>query len=134
MTRSQPEVLLKALSDLEKNMKAAPGLERRSFPRVPARGEGELLAIDQLRPKEPIPIQIREVGWGGCGFICQEPLEEKSRWLAILLHQGQQVAQQMLVVRYCSRVAGGLWLVGTQACVDNGVVTLLGLDHQQLDR
>ena len=132
MSRNEPERLLKALSDLEREREEHPGIERRWYPRVPTRGEAELLAIDQVRPKEPIPVQLRDVAWGGFGFICQEPLEESSQWRAIFLQRGQQVAQQTLMVRHCSRVAGDLWLVGSQTCVDNGVVTLLGVDRSRL--
>ncbi len=134
MTRTAPAALLKALNELEKGYDESPGTERRAFARVPARGEGELSAIDQTRPRSPIPIQLRDVGWGGFGFICQVPLEPRSRWRAVFLLEGQQVAQQTLSVRYCSRVAGDLWLVGSQVCVDNGVVALLGVDRGQLDR
>ena len=86
----------------------------------------------QLRPKEPIPIQLRDIGWGGFGFICQQPLEEGSQWRAIFLQRGQQVGHQTLMVRHCCRVAGDLWLVGSQTCVDNGVVALLGVDRAEL--
>ncbi len=131
--RHAPEKLLRALSELERARSESPSMERRSFPRVPARGEAELLAIDQTRPKEPVPIQLRDIAWGGFGFICQVPLEECSHWRALFLQRGQQVAQQTLIVRHCTRVAGDLWLVGSQACIDNGVVALLGVDRIQLD-
>jgi len=132
MSSQESERLLRALSDLERERNEKPDAERRWFPRVPARGEAELLAIDQTRPKEPIPIQLRDVGWGGFGFICQEALEEGSQWRAIFLQRGQQVAHQTLLVRHCARVAGDLWLVGSQTCVENGVVTLLGVDRGRL--
>ncbi len=133
MSREAPERLLKALTQLEQRREANPGMERRCFPRVEARGEAELLAMDQTRPKEPIPIQLRDVGWGGFGFICQEPLEQGSQWRAIFLQRGQQIAQQTLVVRHSARVAGDLWLVGSQVCVDNGLVALLGVNRQSLE-
>ncbi len=134
MSRHAPDKLLRALSELERARNESPSMERRAFPRIPARGEAELLAIDQTRPKEAVPIQLRDIAWGGFGFICQNPLEESSQWRAIFLQRGQQVAQQTLMVRHCTRVAGDLWLVGSQTCVDNGVVALLGIDRLRMDR
>ena len=54
MSRHEPERLLRALNELESARKQHAAMERRWYPRVPARGEAELLAIDQTRPKEPM--------------------------------------------------------------------------------
>lgn len=132
MRDESPDELLRALTELEARRQAHPGVDRRAYPRVPTRGEAELLAIDQTRPKRAVPIQLRDVGWGGFGFISQVALEEGSQWRAIFLQRGQQVAQQVLAVRHSARVGDGLWLVGSQVCVDAGVVALLGLDSARL--
>ena len=129
---TEPEKMLKALKELERDQVRSEDRGRRAFERVPLRGEAELIAIDQTRPMPAIPIQLRDVGWGGFGFICQAELKANSQWRAIFYRQSQQIAQQTLAVRYCERVAGDLWLVGAQVCVEAGVVDLLGAERLRI--
>ncbi len=105
----------------------------RILPRVALRGEAELIAIDQGRPQpNMISVQLQDLAWGGFGFLCSLPLEIGSRWRALFLHGRQQVGEQTLMIRHCREIERGLFRAGAQVCVDNGLVTLFGVDWHRL--
>ncbi len=119
---------LEALSQHETRALKDGGNERR-FQRFAVRGDAELHSIGTARLEQrPILIQIRDIGWGGVGFLCQEPLALGSMWRANFLHGGYIAGTQSLVVCHHKPLGGSLFLVGGQFIVEAGLLRLLGIE------
>jgi len=128
MTLSGPHSLLADLARLEGIRDPARDTGQRQFQRFVVRGDAELHVMDRHGDDQPIPIQIRDIGRGGMGFICQQPLDSNSTWRAAFLHRGYVFGQQALIVRHCRQVQAGVYLVGSQFCIESGLMCLLGVD------
>ena len=62
------------------------------------------------------------------GFVCQHSLPTGSNWRVCFLQRGYVIGEQAIVVRHCRPVAEGVYLVGSQFVIDNGLLALLGID------
>ncbi len=133
MNSSDTANRLQHLVHSEEDAKANPGAARGTHPRAEVRGEAELFAIDQSRPRtHSVSIQLRNVSMGGFGFISQEPLDVGSRWRALIIQRNQQVAEQAVQIRHCRTIERGLYFVGSQFCLDSCLIALLGLERAKL--
>lgn len=105
----------------------------RQFRRYAIRGDAELHPAEGSRvDRTPIDVKLRDIGRGGLGFVCEQPLAPGSVWRCCFLVRDQCFAQQSLVVRHCREVRDGLYLVGGQFCIDPGVMIALGVDPHDL--
>ena len=133
MDSSDAETRLHHLVHSEQVSKTDPGAARGTHPRADVRGEAELFAIDQSRPRtHSVSIQLRNVSMGGFGFIAQEPLDVGSRWRALIIQRNQQVAEQAVQIRHCRSIDRGIYFVGSQFCLDSCLIALLGLERAKL--
>ena len=119
--------LLDELSRLE-SLRDPERQGQRQFRRFAVRGDAELYPIDVARTdRQPVDIKLRDIGRGGIGFVCEQPLEVGSNWRCAFLNRGQVISQQAMIVRHCREVQAGLYLIGAQFCLDLGVMVSLGL-------
>lgn len=123
-----PRALLAELNRLEQLRDPNKIRGQRQYQRFVVRGDAKLTPMDPHGGDESLPVQLRDVGRGGVGFVCQEPLEPLSTWRLSFLQRGYVIGQQGLIVRYCQPVAGGVFLVGAQFCIETGLLSLLGVD------
>ena len=117
------------LAEFESQKERREGVERRVFPRVATRGEAELFAIDG---RLSALVHLRDISMGGFGFVYEKPLEVGTHWLAVFLRQNQQSGHQNLVIRDCDKVTDGMFLIGSQICLEDGLIALLGIDRTRL--
>jgi hypothetical protein len=130
MSNSQPSYLLNTLEELEGLRDPSRSADsQRQFERFRVRGDAELHPADRGRmDREPLEIQLRDIGRGGLGFITTRRLEPGSSWRASFRRQSYVIAEQECIVRHCRSVGAGLYLVGAQFVVSTGLLTLLGVD------
>ena len=76
----------------------------------------------------PMEVKLRDVGRGGVGFICSEPLAIDSPWRLALMNQGYKVGEQALIVRHCRKINNQLYLVGGQFVIETGMLVMLGVN------
>jgi len=106
---------------------------QRQFRRFPIRCDAELHPMDVARTdRQPVDIKLRDIGRGGIGFVCHQPIEVGSNWRCAFVHHGQVLSQQAIVVRHCRQVQPGLYLLGAQFCLDLGVMVTLGLSPRDV--
>ena len=130
---TNPHALLAALAELEaiRNPKRAAG--RRQSQRFVVRGDAQLYPLDETRlDKQPVSIQLRDVGRGGIGFVSPMPIEANSTWRICFLLRSYVIGQQPTIVRHCQTVHGSTCLVGGCFCADTGLMVLLGVDPATL--
>jgi len=133
MSKDTTRKLMAALTLLESRRSSSPGASRRQFRRFVVRGEGQLQPLSIPTSETPVmEVQVRDVGWGGVGFVCTASLSPNSRWRINLTHHGEVLAQQTMIIRYCTPVVDDVWLVGGQFCAEAGTMMLLGVDLGQM--
>lgn len=124
-----PHSILNALSRLEGLRDPASAARKRQFRRFVIRGDAELVDISDARmDRPPLRVQLRDVGWGGLGFICTRPLAANSMWRMNFLSHEYQIGTQTILVRHSAPVEQGIYLIGGQFCLDPGMLCLLGVD------
>lgn len=129
MLGRRPESLLAELNRLESLRDPAKSGQQRQFKRFPVRGDAELHPMSRSRlDRQPLEVQLRDLGRGGVGFICHQPLPTGSSWRIAFLQHGYVVGEQAVLIRHCHAVSDGLYLVGGQFIADTGLLTILGLD------
>ena len=136
MSKRPPEELLEELSKLE-HVRMADSIDscQRHFDRYVIRGDAELHPMNRSKlDPTPVEIQLRDIGRGGMGFICQEPLPAGSSWRVEFTRRGFAIGQQAIFVKYCQRVSECLYLIGSQFVIDTGLLTILGIDPAEIDR
>ena len=136
MFKRSPEELLEELGRLENvRMVQASSPCSRHYDRYVVRGEAELHPMNRSKlDPTPIEIQLRDIGRGGLGFICQEDLRIGSTWRICFTKRGFVVGQQAVLVKHVHAVDDGLFLVGSQFIIDTGLLALLGVDPAEIDR
>ena len=128
-----PQSLLAELAKLEHARDNGCGKRQRQYERFIVRGEAELASMDRSRFEQvPISIQLRDIGRGGLGFLCQQELEVGSTWRVAFLRGSYVVGEQGLIIRYNQQIRDGLYLVGGQFCIETGLMSLLGVDTASL--
>ncbi|MEX0776975.1 MAG: hypothetical protein WD042_14815 [Phycisphaeraceae bacterium] len=130
MVANDPRALLAVLAKLENLRDPARCQGLRQYQRWVVRGDATLhQAVDAGGiDRRPLAIQLRDVSWGGLGFVCDRPLHAKSVWRIHFLHQGMTIGHQCMVVRHCRLVRDNLYLLGGQFCIEAGLLSLLGGD------
>lgn len=128
MPLTGPHSLLADLVRLEGLRDPARSAGQRQYERFVVRGDAELHAMDRQGDITPIAIQVRDLGRGGMGFVCQVQLDINSTWRVAFLHQGYAFGQQALIVRHCHEVQAGVYLIGSQFCIESGLMCLMGID------
>lgn len=132
MTRKDPRELLNVLASLENMRRSPAGPSKRQFPRWVVRGEMELHTVGTQLERQSISAQIRDVSWGGVGFICDRPLPVDSLWRAEIIQHGYIVGTQMLLIRFRKQVDEDLYLIGSQIIADPAVLLTLGVTPSHL--
>lgn len=129
MPLTGPQNLLANLAKLEKLRDANQAQGLREFQRFVVRGDAELHAMGRdCIDQAPIPIQLRDIGREGVGFLCQRDLDVNSTWRVTFLHDGYRVGQEGVIIRHCTFVQPGVFLIGAQFCIESGLLALLGVD------
>ncbi len=132
-----PETLLTELTRVEQARSpqaGRSGANRRQFARHSVRGEAELHPVGRNRiNSSPIEIQLRDVGSAGLGFVYSERLPVGSSWRVNFFCRGYIIGSQSLVVRHCTRIGEGLYLMGSQFVLDAGVLAALGVDMSEFE-
>ncbi|MCC7146937.1 MAG: hypothetical protein IT443_10875 [Phycisphaeraceae bacterium] len=127
--RDQARALITALNTLEAKRSQSPAICRRNFRRHVVRAEGLLYPMSvRTESGEPLPIQIRDVGWGGIGFVCSLAVPPNSRWRPCIVRHGQVLAEQPIAVRHSQLVQDDVYLVGGQYCAEGSLLYLLGVE------
>lgn len=132
MSTPQPRRLLDELESLEGLRDPSRSANsKRQFDRLLVRGDAELHPVDRARmDREPLEVQLRDIGRGGAGFLSTRKLDAGSTWRLALLNQGFVVGDQECVVRHCRTVGAGLFLVGVQFVISTGLLAALGIDPE----
>lgn len=129
MDSSEPRKLLAELAKLEGLRNPQSEQKLRAYRRFVLRGDAELQDMERgPNSGAPIPILLRDIGRGGVGFISPQQLEVNSTWRIAFLHRGYAIGHQGVVIRHCRQVQPGTYLVGTQFCIETGLLCMLGLD------
>ncbi|MCE9591080.1 MAG: hypothetical protein K8S99_11205 [Planctomycetes bacterium] len=129
MPPTSPHRLLEELIRLEAIRDPKCGESKRAYSRFVVRGDAELTSVERSRLDiAPLPILLRDIGRGGLGFVSQKPLEAGSVWRVGFLQNGYVLAQQALIVRHCKMVRADLYLIGSQFCIETGLMCLLGVN------
>ena len=130
MVTSGPQALLAELAKLEalrENNRTASG--NRQFQRFVVRGDAELRSMDRTcLDAAPVPVLLRDIGRGGVGFVAPVELEVNSTWQICFLHRDYVVGTQGIIIRHCRKVQDGVFLIGSQSCLETGLIALLGVD------
>ncbi|MBI1335434.1 MAG: hypothetical protein GC164_00555 [Phycisphaera sp.] len=133
MIARDPKQLLDALTKAEslRDPKKVEG--KRQYRRFVVRGEAELSPMDHNRLDQlPRAVMIRDVGRAGLGFISPEPIERNSTWRVHFISHGSVIGQQAIIVRHCSKIEEGVYLIGSQFCAETGLLCLLGVPHSEI--
>lgn len=129
MPLTGPKALLAALSKLENLRDPSAPEGKRQFQRFVVRGDAELVSVDHTNTKPVVvPVQIRDIGLGGIGFVSQIPLDVGSVWRVNFLQHGHVIGTQPILVRHSRPVRDALYLIGGQFVVETGLLCLLGVD------
>lgn len=136
MPPSPASSLLEQLDQLEKlrNPRPEPG-QLRQFTRFVVRGVGEITPMDpHATQRGPVEVQLRDVGLGGVGFVTDQPLEAGSYYRICFFARSHALIEQHIVVRFVRPVAGDVFLCGAQFCAPAGLLALLGVEADDLNR
>jgi len=132
MSTTRPHALLGELDRLE-SLRDPERQGLRSFRRYVIRGDAELHPMNRNRlDPTPIEIKMRDISRGGMGFICSQPLPERSSWRLCFLQHGYVIGEQGVVVRHCRQVGEGMYLIGGQFVIDSGLLVNLGVPRGAL--
>jgi len=123
-----PDALLDCLARLEQPSPTSRALVQRQFQRFTARGEVELTSMDRRTEDPTLNVQLRDLSRGGLGLLSEKAIEVGSTWRVAFLSNGFVVGTQGVIVRHCHMVQPGVYLVGTQFCIETGLMCLLGID------
>jgi hypothetical protein len=130
-----PHDMLTVLAELELLRDGKADERKRQFRRFVVRGEAELHPVDRTRlDHPPTPIQLRDAGWGGVGFVCQESLAANSMRTMCFTTHGYVIGCETVLVRHCRKIEEGLYLVGGQFCVRAGILSTLGIEAAALQQ
>ncbi len=133
MSTDSSRVFLEKLEELESLRAAEIPADRRISPRVPVRGEAEMLAISGTSvTSNLLPIQIRDISWAGLGFLCSEKLVADSHWRICFMDHGEQMGQGRLMVRHCREVNEGICLAGGLFVIEASIPALFGVRTSEL--
>lgn len=133
MPQIGPKALLAALSKLENLRDPSAGEGKRQFHRFVVRGEAELVNVDHTDTKPiTLPVQIRDVGLGGMGFVSQIPLEVGSVWRVNFLQSGHVIGTQPILIRHSRTVNDALHLIGGQFVIETGILCILGVNPSSI--
>ena len=129
MIQPDPNALLETLNELEQRRQSNVHSTMRRFRRFVVRGDGVLYTVEQNSIEDaPVLIQLRDVGRGGVGFLCQAPLEVNSTWRICFVNQGHMIGHMPIVIRHSQEVEAGVYLIGAQFSIETGLLKLLGVD------
>jgi len=134
MNATSQSSLLAALDELEQRRSSDSSESKRSFQRFSIRGEADMRAVHGTKvDSAPVRIHLRDVCRAGIGFLVEQRLEPDTRWRIVFETRGYPVVSQSIIVRHTSEVTPGIYLVGGQFCIDDGLMVLLGVDPARLD-
>jgi hypothetical protein len=99
--------------------------------RFVVRGDAELHKMECNRLEDyPIQVQLRDLGRGGVGFVSPIALEVNSTWRSEFHQRGYMIGQVCIIVRHCRAVRDGVFLIGSQICLESGMMYLLGINPE----
>jgi len=129
MSCADSRALLDELLKLEKLRSADSHQHRRRNQRFIVRGDAELLEMGRGRFTElPVIVVLRDMCRSGVGFVADRSLDIGSVWRLRLLQRGYDIAEVGVIIRYSQKVKDSVYLTGTQVCLRNGLIHLLGVD------
>lgn len=102
---------------------------KRSFQRFMVRGDAALHPLDSSElDRTPVEVKLRDVSRSGVGLLTNRHMPEGSCWRLEFIRRGHPIGHQAVVVRHCREVQPGVYLTGTQVCLETGLLSLLGVD------
>ncbi|MEM1211412.1 MAG: hypothetical protein AAGI68_03855 [Planctomycetota bacterium] len=130
----QPDEILARLHQIEGQAHASDMQTRRSFLRHTVRGEARLFPVSRMITEESIQdIQLRDVGRGGIGFLCQHPLPLNSLYRIDLLNQGYTLSSVEVLIRHVMPLSDGLYRIGATFVIQSSLMLELGVPKDALD-
>ena len=132
MPPKDAHAVLDTVAQLETSRHSTTPLGQRQFRRCVVRGDAELLPEDRQVDRQPVQVSIRDLSWGGMGFICDHDLPVNSRWRVHFLIHGHVVGQLSMLVRHSCRVDDGVHLMGGQFIAHAGLLHIMGVTEDQL--
>lgn len=134
MPRLDPRTLLSELDKQEDFGQGDAKISLRQYHRWAVRGEAELFPLnsEQRLDRSPVTIQLRDIGLGGMGFVSPTLLPVHSLWQVSFSQHGYPVGRQTLVIRNCRKLESDIYLIGSQFCIEVGLMCMLGIDPGKL--
>ncbi len=132
MSHKDPHILLDAVARLETLRNQGRNQGQRQFNRWVVRGDAELLPEDGQTDRLPVPVLIRDLSWGGLGFLCDRELPVNSLWRVHFLAHHHVVGQMTMLIRHGRKVDDDLFLIGGQFVADPGLLHILGVGDVQV--
>jgi len=132
---TQSKAVFSELTRLETRRQQSGVSKQRQFKRYVVRGEAMLVPADQRDvDSEPVQVHLRDVSRGGVGFVCDRELPVNSDWHVVFYNHGLEIGRQPVLIRHCQSVNNGLYLIGSLFCVEAGLLTLLGVNPNDLHK
>lgn len=134
MSLSETQALLEELTRQETLRDGSREQGQRRFQRFVVRADAELMPMDRSSTDvQVVPVLVRDLGRGGVGFVCEQPLPTGSTWHIAFIKDGYVLGTQSLIIRHCRHIRETTWLVGGQFCIDSGLMALLGVRRSVLN-
>lgn len=105
---------------------------QRRFRRYSIRGEARLEALDERGGDESVLVQLRDISYGGLGFLISRFVEPNTNWRIRFILHDRVFASQSLSIRFCRMIDTGFYLVGAQYIIEPFVLSLLGVAEERL--
>lgn len=127
---------LEQLHRIESHSKTSDGGKlRRAFQRFDVRGQAKLRPVQRnLNDHDSVDIQLRDIGRGGLGFVCNHELPLGSIWNVQFVHQGYVIDTRTIQIRFVRELEPGCFVTGTQFIINDGLMALLGVSPAEIDR
>lgn len=134
MAKLDARALLAVLDKQEESGQSDAKITLRQYHRWAVRGEAELYPLNSQERLDhaPTTIQLRDIGLGGMGFVASGPLAIHSLWQVAFSQHGYPMGRQTVIVRSCRKLDQGLYLIGSQFCIEVGLMCMLGIDPGKL--
>ncbi len=133
MSQTQPQSLLDEAARLESLRDDQCGQHRRRDRRFVVRGDADLIDINRAGVSDAVvSVMLRDISRSGVGFITDQALEVGSAWRLRILQQRHGVSETDVIVRFTRPTDGGVYIVGCQVCVQEGLMVLLGVEPNEI--
>jgi len=107
---------------------------KRRHRRFNVRSEVLLYPMDMRQTdRDPVPAVVRDLSRTGMGFVSQTPLPIGAAYRASFLNRSFVIGQQALIIRHAREVEDGAYLIGSEFCIESGLMCLLGVKPSEIE-